>query len=52
VAARYRAGELTDLDVVRRLGVILDWGSGAVLAKSTGAYRALLRERAVAAWAD
>jgi len=52
VAARYLAGELVDLDVVRRHGVILDWGTGEVLAESTREYRELLRARAAAAWTD
>ena len=52
VAVRYRAGELVDLDVVRRHGVILDWGSGEVLAQSTREYRELLRARAAGAWVE
>jgi N-methylhydantoinase B len=44
VAARYRAGELSDLEVVRHHGVILDWGTGEPLAQSTREYRALLAE--------
>ncbi|HEY2715060.1 MAG TPA: hydantoinase B/oxoprolinase family protein [Solirubrobacterales bacterium] len=52
VAARYRAGELDEMDLVRQYGVILDWGSGEVLAKSTGQFREMLRRRALAYWAD
>lgn len=52
VAARYRAGELDELDVIRRYGVILDWGTGALLAESTAVYRTLLREQSEAFWQD
>jgi len=50
VAERYRAGELDALDLVRRYGVILDWGTGDLLPKSTEAFREMLRRRAVAHW--
>jgi N-methylhydantoinase B len=51
VAERYRSGTLDVLDVVRRYGVILDWGTGEVLPSSTQTFRAMLRRRAVAGWA-
>jgi len=50
VAARYRAGELTVHDLVRRYGVILDWGEGLLLPKTTDQFRAMLRRRALAHW--
>ena len=45
VAARYRAGELDMLDVVRQFGVILNWGSGELLPKTTEGFRAMLKRR-------
>jgi N-methylhydantoinase B len=51
VAARYRAGELDTLDVVRRHAVILDWGSGELLPKSTAQFRDMFRRRSSAHWA-
>jgi N-methylhydantoinase B len=50
VAARFRTGELDTLDLVRQYGVILDWGTGELLAKTTAQYREMLRQRAVKAW--
>ncbi|HST43157.1 MAG TPA: hydantoinase B/oxoprolinase family protein, partial [Conexibacter sp.] len=50
VAARYREGELDQLDVIRRHGVILDWGTGELLPNTTRQYRALLRRRSAAHW--
>ena len=35
VAERYRDGELDVLDLVRHYGVILDWGTGELLPKTT-----------------
>lgn len=51
VAARYRAGELDQLDLVRRYGVIVDWGTGELFANTTQQYRELIRERAAQHWA-
>jgi N-methylhydantoinase B len=39
IASRYRAGELEMLDVVRRYGVILDWGTGELFPRTTATYR-------------
>ncbi len=50
VAARYRSGELTTHDLVRRYGVILDWGVGLLLPRTTEQFRAMLRRRASAHW--
>jgi len=52
VAARYRAGELDVLDVVRRHAVILDWGSGELLAETTRTYRAVVGARMAAGWEE
>ena len=52
VAARYRAGELDALDVVRRYAVILDWGSGELLPQSTAQFRETFRRRSVTYWTD
>jgi N-methylhydantoinase B len=51
VARRYREGELDALDLVRRYGVILDWGTGQLLARTTEQFRRMLRRRAAAHWA-
>jgi N-methylhydantoinase B len=50
VAARFRAGELDTLDLVRQYGVILDWGTGELLPITTTQYRAMLQRRAVDHW--
>jgi N-methylhydantoinase B len=50
VAERYRSGEVDQLDVIRRHGVILDWGTGELLAKTTDQFRAMLRRRTVPHW--
>jgi N-methylhydantoinase B len=50
VAERYRAGELDVLDLVRRYGVIVDWGTGELFPKTTEQFRAMLRRRAVEHW--
>lgn len=50
VAARFRAGELDMLDVVRRYAVILDWETGELLERSTDTFREMVRRRAAAYW--
>src|SRR5262249_51465943 len=50
VAQRYRDGVLDQLDVIRRHGVILDWGTGDLLPKTTEQYRAMLQWRMAAHW--
>jgi len=50
VAERYRAGQVDQLDVIRRHGVILDWGTGELLVKTTEQFRAMLRRRTVSHW--
>lgn len=51
VAARYRAGEVDTLDVVRRHAVILDWDTGELLPKSTAQFREMFWKRAASHWA-
>ena len=50
VAARYRLGELNMLDLIRQYGVIVDWGSGKLLPKTTMQFRAMLRRRTAPYW--
>jgi N-methylhydantoinase B len=50
VAARYRAGELGVLDLIRRYGVIVDWGDGTLFPKTTETFRDMLRRRSAAYW--
>ena len=47
VAARFREGELDVFDLVRRYGVILDWGDGTLLPDTTKVFRAMLQRRTV-----
>jgi len=51
VAKRYRDGELDVLDLVRHYGVILDWGTGELLPKTTKTFREMLQRRSVSHWA-
>jgi N-methylhydantoinase B len=51
VAAKYRTGEIDALDAVRRYAVILDWGSGELLPKSTAQFREQFRIRSLDHWA-
>lgn len=44
------AGTLTLHDVLRRHGVILDWGTGELMEKSTRQYRETLQQRASVHW--
>jgi N-methylhydantoinase B len=50
VAEHFRAGELDVLDCVRQYGVILDWGTGRVLPRTTGQFRAMIRRRTAPFW--
>jgi N-methylhydantoinase B len=52
IAAGYRSGELNEMDVIRQHGVILDWGSGDLLPKTTEQFRAMLKRRTVPHWRD
>lgn len=51
VARRYREGELDHMDLVRRYGVIVDWGTGELLPNSTRQYREMFTSRIAANWA-
>ena len=51
VAKRYRDGDLDVLDLVRHYGVILDWGTGELLPKTTETFRAMVQRRAASHWA-
>src|SRR5699024_1953392 len=50
VARRYREDEITVDGVIRRDGVVLDWGTGELLEKSTGQFRESMRARSAAHW--
>lgn len=50
IAERYRSGELDMLDLIRRYGVIVDWGTGELLPTTTTQFRELLRNRAAQHW--
>jgi N-methylhydantoinase B len=50
IAERYREGELDTMDAIRRHGVILDWGTGELLERTTEQFRAMLKRRAVDHW--
>lgn len=50
VAAWYREGEINSHDVLRRYGVIVDWGTGELFEKTTRQYRATLQRRSLAYW--
>ena len=50
VARRYQEGGLNEFDLVRRYGVIVDWGSGELLPKTTAQFRAMMRKRSASYW--
>ncbi|WAL39980.1 hydantoinase B/oxoprolinase family protein [Brevibacterium sp. BRM-1] len=50
VAERFRAGDLDTHDVVRRYGVILDWGTGELQPNSTEQFRESMRKRSAQHW--
>ncbi|MGO0605430.1 hypothetical protein [Brevibacterium linens] len=50
VARRYRDGELSVHDVVRQHDVVLDWGTGELLEKSTAQFRDSMRSRSASYW--
>ena len=51
VAERYRERRARhSMDAIRRHGVILDWGTGELLEKTTEQFRAMLQRRAVEHW--
>ncbi|MFM1650547.1 hydantoinase B/oxoprolinase family protein [Brevibacillus sp. B_LB10_24] len=50
VAQKFRAGEIDELDLIRRYGVIMDYTSGEILPTSTEQYREMLYKRTLAYW--
>ncbi|HIM45238.1 MAG TPA: hydantoinase B/oxoprolinase family protein [Alphaproteobacteria bacterium] len=52
VAARYAKGEIDSFDMIRRYGVIVDWGSGELMPKSTEQFRASVKIRSADHWND
>lgn len=52
VAAWYQAGEVDTMDVLRRYGVLLNWGTGELLPRSTEQFRATMRRRAAGHWPE
>ena len=52
VAERYRSGELNQFDMVRRYGVIVDWGTGEYFPKTTAQFRTMMKKRSAAHWND
>lgn len=50
VAEKYRSGELSMLDVIRRHGVILDWGTGELFEETTRQHRAQMQRRSADHW--
>lgn len=51
VAARFQNGEIDEYDVIRRHGVICDWGTGELLANSTRDFREMMVKRCIPNWA-
>ena len=52
VAVRYRNKELDIYDLVRQYGVIVDWGSGELLEKTTAEFRKMLKTRTSPYWKE
>ena len=52
IAARYKKKELNMFDLLRQYGVIVDWGSGELLEKTTKEFRAMLKRRTVPYWLE
>jgi N-methylhydantoinase B len=50
VVARYRDGDLDQLDLIRRYGIILDWATDELLPETTAQFREMLQERAASHW--
>ncbi|XAS73293.1 hydantoinase B/oxoprolinase family protein [Micrococcaceae bacterium Sec5.1] len=50
VAQKYRAGEVDMLDVIRRHGVILDWGTGELFPETTSEFRKSMEKRSASHW--
>lgn len=50
IAALYREKKLDMFDLIRQYGVIVDWGSGELLANTTADFRDMLKRRTVPYW--
>lgn len=50
IAEGYRNGGIPMLDVIRRHGVILDWGTGELFENTTAQYRQLMARRSSSHW--
>lgn len=50
VSKKYKTGEISILDVVRRYAVILDWKTGDVLEKTTAQFRENFYKRTLICW--
>jgi N-methylhydantoinase B len=50
VASQYRAGEIDMFDVIRKHGVILDWGTGELFEESTRQHREQMIRRSADYW--
>ena len=50
VSKMYKNGEIDSMDAVRRFAVILDWGTGELMPKSTNQFRESFERRSVSHW--
>ena len=50
VSRMYTNGEIDAMDAVRRYAVILDWGTGELMPKSTNQFRESFERRSVSHW--
>lgn len=50
VSQMYKNGEIDEMDAVRQYAVILDWGTGELMPKSTAQFRESYEKRSVAHW--
>lgn len=50
IAAKYRDKTLDAMDLIRQYGVIVDWGTGALLPKTTAEFRSMLKRRTAVYW--
>ena len=50
IARRYRAGELSQFDLIRQYGVIVEWGTGDLLPETTRQHRELIKKRSASGW--
>jgi len=46
----YKNGEIDELDLIRRYGVLIDFATGKILYKSTQQFREMLQKRSVSFW--